>query len=148
MYTLMPFNRRHDLSHAMENSLFDDRFFRSFFNMSDWMGNAGFRVDVRETENAYILEAELPGVKQEDISLTLDNDVLTIAADVNTEKQQEKANYLYSERRAGHMERRFNLEAIDQEHVTARFENGVLLVALPKAQPEKAREARRINIEN
>ena len=148
MYTLMPFNRRHDLSRAMENSLFDDRFFRSFFNMSDWMGNAGFRVDVRETENAYILEAELPGVKQEDISLTLDNDVLTIAADVNTEKQQEKANYLYSERRAGHMERRFNLEAIDQEHVTARFENGVLLVALPKAQPEKAREARRIDIEN
>ncbi|MBQ2701234.1 MAG: Hsp20/alpha crystallin family protein [Clostridia bacterium] len=148
MYTLVPFNRRHDLGRAMENSLFDDRFFRSFFNMSDWMGSAGFRVDVRETENAYILEAELPGVKQENISVSLDQDVLTIAADLNTEKQEEKSNYLYSERRAGHMERRFNLEAIDQEHVTARFENGVLLVALPKEKPEKPKEARKICIEN
>jgi len=147
MYTLMPFNRHRELAHAGENTLFDDRFFRSFFDMSDWMGNAGFRVDVRETENTYILEAELPGVKQEDISVTLDQDVLTIAAEVNTEKQEQKANYLCSERRAGHMERRFNLEKIDQEHVTARFENGVLLVALPKAQPQKPKEARKISIE-
>ncbi|MBQ8536324.1 MAG: Hsp20/alpha crystallin family protein [Clostridia bacterium] len=146
MYTLVPFNRRRDLGHMMENSLFDDRFFRSFFDVSDWMGNAGFRVDVKETDNAYALEAELPGVKQENVSLTLDQDVLTIAADMNTEKKEEKANYLYSERRTGHMERRFNLEGIDQDCITARFENGMLMVNLPKAQPQKPKEARRISI--
>ena len=147
MYTLVPFNRRRDLGRSMEHSLLDDRFFRSFFDMSDWMGNAGFRVDVKETEKAYALEAELPGVKQEDISLTLDKDVLTIAADMNTEKKEEKANYLYSERHTGHMERRFNLDGIDQDRITARFENGMLMVDLPKAQPEKPKEARRISIE-
>lgn len=146
MYTLVPFSRRRDLSHTMENSLFDERFFRSFFDMSDWMGNAGFRVDVKETDAAYELEAELPGVKQEDIQLSVDQDVLSIAADMNTEKKNEKANYLYSERRTGHMERRFNLEGIDQEHITARFENGMLQVNLPKAQPEKPKAARTICI--
>jgi len=146
MYTLVPFNHRHDVRRPMENSLFDDRFFRSFFDMSDWMGSAGFRVDVRETELSYELEAELPGVKQENIHISLEKDVLTIAADVNLEKKEEKVNYLYSERHAGHMERRFNLEGIDQDRITAKFENGMLTVSLPKAQPEKPKEARTIRI--
>ena len=127
--------------------IFDDPFFRSVMGMEPARRPQGMRVDVQETQDAYILEAELPGVKLEDITLTAEDDVLTIAAEVNTEKQEQKANYLCSERRAGHMERRFNLEKIDQEHVTARFENGVLLVALPKAQPQKPKEARKISIE-
>ena len=148
MYTLVPFRGRRELSHAndMMNGMLNDRFFRSFFDMSDWMGNAGFRVDVKEQPDAYQLEAELPGVREDQIDLTVDNDVLTISANLNTEKKEEKDNYLYSERRSGHMERSFNLEGISQEGISAKFENGVLFITLPKEKPQPQRSARRIAI--
>lgn len=147
MYTVVPYRSHREVSHPM-NSLFDDRFFRSFFDMGDMVGNAGFRVDVKEEENAYLLEAEMPGVKQDDISLNVENDVLTIAADFNTSKKEEKTNYLYSERRTGHMERSFNLEGIEQSGITADYVDGVLTVTLPKEQPAKAKTARKIAIGN
>ena len=148
MYTMIPFRTHHNMSRAHETmpSLFDDRFFRSFFDMGDMLGTAGFRVDVKENANDYLLEAELPGVKQEDISLTVENDVLTIAADVNTQKKTEKENYLYSERHSGHMERSFNLDGIRQEDISAEYRDGVLTVTLPKAKPEPEKTARRIAI--
>lgn len=148
MYSLVPFRGRRELGRANDlmSSLFDDRFFRSFFDMSDWMGSAGFRVDLKEQADAYELEAELPGVKEDQINITVNEDVLTISADMNAEKKEEKDNYLYSERRVGHMERRFNLEGICQDNISARFENGVLTVTLPKQKPEEPKSARRIAI--
>ena len=133
MYTMIPFHSRRDLSQNRSNSLFDDRFFRSFFDMNDWMGNVGFRVDIHEENDHYLLEAELPGVTEDQISLTADNDTLTIAADMHTEKKDEKA--YYSERRVGHVSRSFNLEGIDEEGITADYKNGILSVTLPKKQP-------------
>ena len=58
MYTMIPFHGR--MRRAGDSAL-DDRFFRSLFDMSDWMGSAGFRVDIRENDASYLLEAELPG---------------------------------------------------------------------------------------
>lgn len=147
MYTMVPYRSHRELTRPLMNDLFNDSFFRRFFDVGDMVGAAGFRVDVREQDDAYVLEAELPGVKPEDVSLTCDGDVLTIAADVNTEKQDERSGYLYSERHTGHMERRFNLEGIRQEDITAASNNGVLTVTLPKAQPEPAKTPRRIQIQ-
>ena len=147
MYTMVPYRNRREVTRPMMNDLFNDRFFRHFFDMGDMVGAAGFRVDVREQEDAYILEAELPGVRPEDVTLTTEDDVLTIAADVNTEKKSDRSGYLYSERRTGHMERCFNLEGIRQEDITAASLNGVLTVTLPKMQPEPAKAARRIEIQ-
>ena len=147
MYTMIPFRSHHNMPHTREMmpSLFDDRFFRSFFDMSDWMGsNAGFRVDIRENDTNYLLEAELPGVDEKDIDLSLENDVLTISADLNEEHKDERN--CYSERRYGHVTRSFNLEGIDQEHIVASHKNGILYVTLPKTQPEPKKEARRIAI--
>lgn len=146
MYTMVPYRSRREVSRPMMNDLFNDRFFRSFFDMGDMVGPAGFRVDVKEQPEAYILEAELPGVKPEDVTLTAEDDVLTISADVNTQKKTEREGYLYSERHSGHMERRFSLDGIRQEDITAHSENGVLTITLPKAKPEAARAARRIAI--
>ncbi len=146
MYTIVPFRCRREMTRPMMNSLFDDRFFRSFFDMGDMVGSAGFRVDVKDNGESYSLEAELPGVKQEDINLSVENDVLTISADVNTNRREERENYLYSERRSGHMERAFNLEGINQEAISAKYENGVLTVNLPKNAPEAEKKARRIAI--
>lgn len=148
MYTLIPNRSHREVSRPMMNSLFDDRFFRSFFDLGDMIGSTGFRVDVRETPEAYLMEAELPGVKQEQITLTLDHDVLTIAADVNTGKQEERGAYICSERRSGHMSRAFNVEGVDQENITAEYQDGVLHIRLPRPQPAPEKTARTIAIGN
>ena len=143
MYTIVPFANHRDVRRAPVNSLFDDRFFRSFFDMSDMVGSAGFRVDVREEEGCYKLEAELPGVARDKLSLSVDEGALVISADLNDEKKEEKRGYLYSERRAGHVERRFDLEGVDEQNITADYQDGVLTVTLPKLQPEPKKETKR-----
>ncbi len=144
MYTMIPFNRRSVINRA--NELFDDRFFRSFFNLNDWMGGAGFRVDIRDRGDSYLLEAELPGVSEDRISLTCENDTLTIGADYTSETKDEKT--CYSERRSGRVERSFSLEGILQDSISAEYKNGILYVTLPKEQPAKQPGPRRIPIGN
>ena len=145
MYTMVPFRgHRTPYNHNTLPSLCDDRFFRSFFDMNDMMGNAGFRVDIRENDASYLLEAELPGVDEKNIDLSVENDTLTISAELNEEHKDDRN--CYSERRYGHFTRSFNLEGIDQDHIVASHKNGILYVTLPKQQPEQKKEARRIAI--
>lgn len=149
MYTVKmnPVNRMAPRAHRLPMpGLLCDPFFRSMMGMEPVRRPMGMRVDVRETEEAYILEAELPGVALEDISLTAENDVLTIAADVNRRTQEEREGCVMRERRSGHVERRFSLEGVRQEEITAACENGVLTVTLPKVKPEGAKALRRIAI--
>ena len=144
MYSMMPY-RSHRLPQQRPRSLFDDQFFRPFFEMNDWMGNRmDFRVDIHDEENHYMLEAELPGVSKDQINLSVENDTLTISADMQSERKDEKA--YYSERRMGHVSRSFSLDNIDQDHITADYKNGILYVTLPKQEPVQAPGARRIAI--
>ncbi len=145
MYTMIPFRSRHTAP-TMFNDMLNDRFFRSFFDLNDAFAQTGFRVDVKEQENAYVIEAELPGVKQDQIELSVENDVLTVSAEMNTEKNEKNESYLYSERRTGHMSRSFNLEGIRQDGITAAYKDGVLTVTLPKMAPEAEKTARKIAI--
>ena len=145
MYTMIPFNRSNSLMNRT-GSLFDDRFFRSFFNMNDWMGAQGFRVDIREKDGNYTLEAELPGVSKDQISLSVENNTLTVSADYKTEKKDERS--CYSERRTGHVQRSFSLEGIDEDGIHASYKDGILYVTLPKAQPEKADSVKHIAIDD
>lgn len=140
MYTMVPYRTRRDLGANRTRDLFDDRFFRSFFDMNDWMGGMGFRVDIHDNESNYLLEAELPGVSEEQINLSVEDDTLTISADMQSEKKDEKA--YYCERRAGHVSRSFNLEGIRQDDITAEYRNGILYVTLPKDAPAKKAERR------
>lgn len=142
MYNMVPYRMHRRPS--MLPSLFDDRFVRSFFNMNDMMGSFGFRVDIRENDTNYLLEAELPGVDEKNIELSVENDVLTISADLNEERKDERN--CYSERRYGHVTRAFNLEGIDQEKIVASHKNGILYVTLPKLVPEEKKTVRRISI--
>lgn len=140
MYNMIPYRR--SMSTAIP-SLFNESFLRDFFGDTP---TPGMKVDVREDENGYLLEADLPGVDKEHINLEVHNGVLTISADMNTEKREEKKNYVYSERRSGHMERSFNLEGVDENGITADYANGVLSVCLPKQHVEETPEVRRIEI--
>lgn len=145
LYSMMPYRAQRDLRNEKHMpSLFDDRFFRSFFDMNDWMGNMGFRVDVHDDQDHYTLEAELPGVKEDQIDLSVENDTLTISADMKSERKDEKA--YYSERRVGHVSRSFSLDGIDQDNITADYRNGILYVTMPKLQPTQPAGARHIAI--
>lgn len=146
MHSMIPSRTQRSLpalSNAM-NSLFDDRFLRSFFNMNDYVGNPGFRVDIRENDTNFLLEAELPGVDEKNIDLRVEDGVLVISAELNEEHKDDRN--CYSERRCGHVSRAFNIEGIDDEHIVASHKNGILYVTLPKEKPEKKKEARRIRI--
>ena len=72
--------------------------------------------------------------------------MLPIAADINSERKDNREGYLYSERRTGHVERRFSLEGVREDDITAKCEHGILTVTLPKMQAEAPKAARKIAI--
>ena len=98
-------------------------------------------MDVSETENEIRVRAELPGVTEKDVEVTLDDDVLTIRGEKRLEQKDEKENYHFVERSFGTFQRSLRLPfPVDPGQVRASLENGVLTVTLPKtAQQERAR---------
>ncbi len=140
MYTMIPFTRRANAN----RDFLADAFFRPFMNMTDWMGVNGFRVDIREQDDAYVLNAELPGVPEDSIRLAVEDGVMTISADYSSEAKDDKA--YYTERRTGHVQRSFSLENIDEEHITAEYKDGILKVTMPKMKPEEENGKRLIPI--
>ena len=108
----------------------------------------GFPVNVKKTDGAYILTAELPGVKLADIAITVENDVLTISAQPNRIPREEVRDYIIRETgpRPMKVERSFRLEGIDQAAITADAADGILTVTLPKEAPAEGKGPRRIAI--
>jgi HSP20 family protein len=132
---------------------FDDtveNLFRGFFvrpvSYEGPAGAAQFRVDVSENENAYTLRAEIPGVKKEDISVTLDGDTVAISAEVKNEKEVKNGDrVLRAERYYGKVYRAFTLgQAVEEAATAAKYANGVLELTLPK---KAAVQAKRITIQ-
>ena len=103
------------------------------------------KTDIRDTENSYILEADLPGFSREDIHAEIKDGYLTIRAEHKSENEDKNDTYLRRERSYGSFSRTFDLEGIDAEAITAFFKNGVLTLELPKAK-EKVEEARKVEI--
>ena len=108
-------------------------------------GTAQFRVDVSENEKAYTLRAELPGVKKEDINVSIDGDTVAISAEVKNEKDVKDGDrVLRSERYFGKVYRAFTLgQAVEEDGSHAKYANGVLELTLPK---KAAAQAKRITI--
>ena len=132
---------------VLENALsgFDrylDSFFGdSFITPSDRIFNHLPTVDIRETDKAYVLEAELPGYDEKDIAIRLDGNTLTIESKKDEEKKDESdANYLIRERRLSSFIRSFRLpENADPQGVSATFKNGVLSLELNKRAEAQSR---------
>ena len=140
MFDIAPFTRRNS-GIQKYNDLFDmENFFEGFFNdrlfPTLYKHSAQMKVDIKENENEYILEAELPGIKKEEVNLQIDDDRLTISVQKNEQTEDEKDNYIHKERSYSSMTRSFGIANVDTEKVNAKYENGVLLVALPKKQPK------------
>lgn len=100
------------------------------------------KVDVTETKDAYVLDMELPGRTEKDVSVDLSNKVLTISS-VKEEKKESKENpqYLIRERHCSEFQRRFTLpDDINDEEVNASFKNGILTVTVPRKEVKAARK--------
>ena len=101
--------------------------------LEDIMG-LGFHADVLEQEDRYIIEAELPGVEQDNIDIDVSEHLLTITATKKTKCNLEEAKYHCRERSLGTFERSFNIKNINLDRITADFHNGVLKIELPKME--------------
>jgi HSP20 family protein len=103
-------------------------------------------IDVRETEAELVVEAELPGMDEKDVSVTLSNGVLTLKGEKKSEREEKKDDYHLMERSYGSFQRSFQLaDTIDPDKVTATFDKGVLKVTLPK-RPEALKAEKRIPV--
>ncbi|MES2236455.1 MAG: Hsp20/alpha crystallin family protein [Pseudomonadota bacterium] len=104
------------------------------------------KVDVKERENAYAIHAEVPGVKKEDIHVSIDGAVVSISAERREEKEvKEGEQVLRSERYFGKISRSFQLpQEVDEAQASAKYNDGVLELVLPK---KVAAQAKRLNIQ-
>ncbi len=138
--------------HREMNNLFDS-FFGDFgltpwFGASRAMGSLTPRFEVAETDDAIEVAAELPGMDEKDVRVTLDEGLLTIEGEKKAERDEKKRGVFFSERTYGRFQRSVALPAgVDESKVKATFKKGVLQVTIPKT--ESARAARRtIKIES
>ncbi len=150
---------------AFPDNTFDD-FFNGLFQPSPTTQYRLPKIDIEDAGKAYILTADLPGMTKEDISLTYANDVFTLRAQHQTEKetkpaqtaadqkdapkaeekQHDERHYIRRERSNLAYSRQFIIRNINRDGIEAAFENGVLTVTLPKLDPDAIQAGQRIDI--
>ncbi len=125
------------------NKLFDEAFrlpTRRYAEM--WVGESwGPAVDIYETDDSYILEADLPGMKKEDIHIDVRANVLTLSGERKQEQKVEEDNKIRIERNYGKFVRSFTLpQNVDADHIKASYKDGVLRVILPKTEEARPKQ--------
>ena len=132
-----PFRDLISLREAMDR-LFEESFIRPRVGWLAPLGAGALAVDMYETDQDVVIKSSMPGVKAEDLDITITGDTLTIKGETKTEEKVEKANYIRQERRYGAFCRSLTLPTtIVAEKAKAEFENGVLTLTLPKAEEVK-----------
>ena len=129
MFDLIPFEHR---SNRFLNPFadFDREFERHFFG--DLEKEFPCKTDILDKGDHYLVRADLPGFDKEDIHLDLNGDCLTSSAVHKEEKKEEKDSFLRRERRYGSLSRSFDISGVDAEHITAKYDKGVLELTMPK----------------
>ncbi len=135
--TWEPFRELISLREAMDR-LFEESFVRP---RAGWLwpyGPETLAVDMYETPENVVVKTAIPGVKPEDIDITITGDTLTIKGEVKAEEEVKRENYIRQERRYGAFSRSLTLPTkIVAEKAKAEFENGILTLTLPKAEEVK-----------
>lgn len=122
------------------NRLFSTNLTRAFDDEGIGRGAWAPSVDIYENKDQIVLEAELPGMNQDDFDLSIENNVITLRGERKFEKTEESDNYHRVERSYGSFTRSFTLpQTVSPEGATAEYSNGVLRVTLPKREETKAR---------
>jgi HSP20 family protein len=134
-----PFREAISLRDAM-NSLLQDSFVRPG-GVPAQSGVSALALDVGETENEFVIKAALPGVKPEDVQITVHGDTLNIRGESKIEEEKKNEHWHLRERRHGVFQRSLSLSApVDSDKARAEFEHGVLTLTLPKSEAAKPRQ--------
>ncbi len=134
MFEIIPMNYSRSLFNPFREM---DSLARAFFNEPFFSEKAQikpFRTDIRKTDSGFVLEADLPGVDKKDISVNIEGDILTIKAERHSESEdnEKKDSFVRIERSYGSYERSFDVSGIDTENISAKYENGVLVLNMPE----------------
>lgn len=147
MFDLRPFGGREDDVFSRFKNAFDDVFNQDFLPALGKESNS-LRTDITETNDAYIVKADLPGFSKDNIYIDVERNRLTIRAkrEDHTEERDENDRVIRQERHFGEFYRSFYVNDIDQDKVDAALEDGVLKITLPKLNPGDDRQTKRIDI--
>ncbi len=140
MFNLMPYvsiRRGYDPFRALEK--FEKEFFLS-------ERAYGFRTDVKELEDKFLLEAELPGFRKEEINVEVHDGKLTISAERSKESCETEGAFIHKERTSGTFVRSFDISLVDEAGIKASYADGILTLILPKKK-EEAPQKRKLEIE-
>ena len=154
MFGLVPYRKVSNATNGAgsifrEMEELERRFFGdSFSSIFKTEGAAGFRTDISDKGDSYLLEADLPGFDKDSIHIDLSEDTLTIRAERHSEHEEEdkKGSYVCCERSYGQYQRSFDVSGIDKDGIRAKYADGVLSLTLPKAQ-EVLPAVKRLEIE-
>ena len=132
MFELVPFERsmRRMMNYDPFRSL--NELERSFFGSAAQV--SAFRTDIKDMGESYRLEAELPGFAREDISVDIENELLTISAERRSDSEEKKDSYVKRERFYGSFKRSFDISGIDADKISAAYADGILSLEMPKKQ--------------
>jgi HSP20 family protein len=124
---------REAMNHLFEESLVQPR--------TGWVtpvGTGSLAVDMYELDDTVVVKSTIPGIKAEDLDVSITGDVLTIKGETKVDEEIEEANYVYRERRHGSFCRALTIPVpVVTDEIEAEFENGVLTLTLPKAEEIK-----------
>lgn len=134
MYSLTPkkyyVKRRNDDFYNMRslmNNLFDD----SFWNVPSF-NQTSFKLDIKDTEEAYLIEAELPGISKEDVSLEYNEERLHIEVKHEEDSEEKQDKFIHKERSVSSMSRTIYMPEVDAENIEAELKDGILRVRAAK----------------
>jgi HSP20 family protein len=131
-----PFRNMVSLRDVMDQMM-DDRFFRSPIPFGPW-SEGSLAVDMYETDDAVIVKTAIPGVKADQIDVSIVGDTLTIKAEIKEEEEVKREDYLRRERRYGSYCRSVTLPGgLEADKADADYTNGILTLSLPKAEEVK-----------
>ncbi len=145
MFELIPFDRRGSRVSVYDPFRMLDEMERSFFNGNHHAAVSAFRTDVTDTGEAFVLDAELPGFKKEDIKIDVENDCLTISAERKLDEEEKQKNYIKRERYYGSYSRSFDVSGVNVDAIEASYNDGILKLTMPK-KVETVPPTRRLEI--
>ena len=141
MFELRPYSRKNNSLYNpfREIDEFENSFFANPFTFFDNTMLDEFKTDIKDEGDHYELEADLPGFDKKDIHLDINNDILTVSAERHSEHEEKdkKGKYVRCERSYGSYSRQFDLSGVKSDEISAKYENGVLKLTMPKKAPDE-----------
>ncbi|MCR1971047.1 heat shock protein Hsp18 [Clostridium cochlearium] len=137
MFDMIPFRRNNPMKRGAYFDDFFDNFFNNDFLVPIKFPKNDFRADLKETDDEYIIEADLPGISKDAVKVNYSNNNIIISAKREDIVEDKHENYIRRERSYGEFKRAFYVDNVDENNIRASFNDGVLKINLPKLEKDK-----------